>query len=449
MKKLIYTAVLAAALVALVAPQAFAAEGDEKFKMHGEVRFRGDYQANNDDFDDNADDQALYWPYRVRLAFEGNFTKNVSAWIEVQNAGVAGGNSTTPIPSFFRTGAVQDNGEGIELYQGNLTLDKLWSDRFSLTFGRQELSLGNELLLGDNDFYNGFSHDGITGRWDFDKVDITVWYLRTNEGSVSNFASAIPPGPGFNVPSPVDGGQDFYGGYATWNFKDDQDFDFYLMYQDYRYTAILDPFELADITTVGARYDREVMGENGFFWNIEYATQFGTGEFDGNLLTEEDADGDVIEALFGYNFNRGDNDHKIYGRYASASGDDPNSADWEGFIGVAGDVHERLGRGDWLALDTYFYVSEGITAWSVGYNGFYNERHEFGLAYWDYSVEDDTGLTSDEIGEAYDIWYGFNYTRNVAFEFSYSSFSPGDFVTGGAPPDDDVSRIYGQARLRF
>jgi hypothetical protein len=455
MKKLIYFAVLAAALVAIAAPQAWAAESDDdKFKMHGEVRFRGEYSSNLDDLDDDFDDQGLFWPYRVRLAVEGQFSKNVSAWIEVQNGGVAGGNFTSindgGIPSFFRFGSVQNDGEGVELYQGSMTLDKLWSDRFSLTIGRQELVLGNELLLGDFDFYTGLSHDGATGRWEFDKVDVTVWYFRTNEGSVSNIAGSAPPGLGFIVPSPVDGGQDFYGGYATWHFKEDQDFDFYLMQQDYHdANGMLGGGDLADIATVGARYGREIVGENGFYWNIEYATQFGTGEFSGGQATEEDAGGDVIEAWFGYNFHNGNNDHKVYGRYSSASGDDPNSADFDGFIGVAGDVHNRLGRGDWFALDTFFYLTEGITAWSVGYNGFYNDRHELGVAYWDYSVEDDTGLLSDEIGEAIDLWYGFNYTKNVAFELSYSTLSPGDFFTSGTPPDDDVTRIYGQARLRF
>ena len=33
------------------------------------------YQSNAQDFDDDADDAALFWPYRVRIAAEGKFTK--------------------------------------------------------------------------------------------------------------------------------------------------------------------------------------------------------------------------------------------------------------------------------------------------------------------------------------------------------------------------------------
>ena len=81
---------------------AFAQE-EKPFTIHGEVRVRGEYTDNAQDFADAGDsgipggvtgfndDQGNYWPYRIRIAAEGHFTKNVSAWIEFQNAGVFGG----------------------------------------------------------------------------------------------------------------------------------------------------------------------------------------------------------------------------------------------------------------------------------------------------------------------------------------------------------------------
>jgi hypothetical protein len=473
MKRLIYMAILAAAVVALAAPPVQAAESDDKFKIHGEIRLRGDYQANWVDLNDDGptDDQGLAWPSRARLAFEGQFTENVSAWFEVQHGWVWGGNGSgftghTP-PGFARTG--QDD---FELYQANFTLDKIWSDRFSLTLGRQELSLGNELLLGDNDFYMGFSHDGVTGVWDFDKVDITVWYFRTNEGTQANSDSSTPPP--FAIPGSVTGGQDFYGGYATWTFKGDAMFDVYLMYQDFRTDLVSGEATATNLATVGVRFARDRMGENGFLWNIEYAQQAGEIEGgDANVIPDypNDATGSILEGMLGYNFHRGENNHRVYGTYTMMSGDeaDPASAagqDYEGFIGVAGDFHGRLGMGDWFLPDTFYSLggavlssNRGIDAYSVGYNGFFKDRHEIGVAYWDYTLNETTGIapmTSDDIGSAYDIWYGFDYTKNVAFEVSYSMLDPGDFlVSGGSGPvapgdfDDSLTRIYGQARLRF
>jgi hypothetical protein len=468
MKKLIYMAVLAAALVALVAPQAFAAEGDEKFKMHGEVRLRGEHMANWNDFNDSgtSDDQALYWPSRARLAFEGQFTKNVSAWVEIQHGWVwgntdAGFNGNSPA-GFVRYGGNGPNDSNLELYQASVTLDQLWSDRFSLTFGRQELSLGNELLLGDNDFYMGFTHDGLTGVWDFDKVDLTVWYFREGEGSVGSIAAAVPPA--FTIPGTVSGGHDFLGGYSTWGFKDDMMLDFYLMYQNVRNDGnnfIFSVPVVNNLMTAGVRFSKDRMGEKGFIWNIEYAQQFGEIETTSPVpfrQYDEDADGSILEAMFGYNFHRGDNNHRIYGRYMMVSGNDSTDADWNGFVGIAGDFHDRLGKGDWFLPDTTVSggglagTGRGIDAWTIGYNGFFNDRHEFGIAYWDYTINEMAGTapgTPDDLGSAYDIWYGFNYTRNVAFEASYSSLDPGEWLVSPGQPDDAATRLYGQMRFRF
>src|SRR3989442_4757056 len=88
MKKLLYVALLAVGVIILMTPPAMAQE-EKPFTLHGELRFRGEYNANAQDFDKNntagADDQYNFWPYRVRIAAEGKFTKNVTAWIEFQN----------------------------------------------------------------------------------------------------------------------------------------------------------------------------------------------------------------------------------------------------------------------------------------------------------------------------------------------------------------------------
>src|SRR5215813_11745473 len=90
MKKLLYVALLAAGVVIMMAPPVMAQE-EKPFTIHGEVRFRGEYDNNTSDFNNDLDDGALFYPYRVRIAAEGKFAKNVSAWIEFQNAGIAGG----------------------------------------------------------------------------------------------------------------------------------------------------------------------------------------------------------------------------------------------------------------------------------------------------------------------------------------------------------------------
>src|SRR5207247_10104854 len=87
MKKLLYVALLAIGVIVLMAPPAMAQE-EKPFTLHGEARFGYEYHANAQDFDKNNNaDQFNYWPYRVRIAAEGKFTKGVTAWIEFQNGG--------------------------------------------------------------------------------------------------------------------------------------------------------------------------------------------------------------------------------------------------------------------------------------------------------------------------------------------------------------------------
>src|SRR5262249_54156778 len=130
MKKLIYAALLFVGVVILMAPPAMAQDEQKPFTIHGEVRFRGDYQANASDFDKSVGDSGDFWPFRIRIAAEGHFTKNISTWIEFQDSGHAGA-VNTPIKE-----GNQDvfDGDGVEMYQGNVTFNQLWSKNFSLRF---------------------------------------------------------------------------------------------------------------------------------------------------------------------------------------------------------------------------------------------------------------------------------------------------------------------------
>ena len=441
MKKFLFAFLLAVGLVAMIAPPVVMAQEEKPFTIHGEVRFRGEFNNNDQDLNDNTDDGAMYWPYRVRIAAEGHFAKNVSAWIEFQNAGVAGDTAA----GATKLGSVQFSGEGVELYQGNLTLNQLWSKNFSLRIGRQEIVAGNELLLGDLDFYSGISHDGGVGTWNLRNVNVMVWYTRPNEGSVAPSGGALPPDQ-VAITSPTSTVH-FMGGYATWNWKKDQTFDVYLMARNDRATT-------QSFQTLGARYAHDTTTRNGFIWDVEVAQQ--TGDYQ-SQPTKIDAKGRAIEGWFGYNWKSGSNVHRFYGRLESATGDKTSTTDKnEGFIPLYGDFHNRTGRGDWFQLADATTglaggISGGLVAKAVGYNGFYRDRHEFGAQAWKYDLQEDNGAPDKDLGTAYDVWYGFNFSRNLNFSASISELQPGDALKNllvGAP-SDSVMRFYGQARLRF
>jgi hypothetical protein len=467
MKKYLFAALLVVGLALVLAPpQAFAQE-DKPFTVHGEVRMRGEYDNNATDFDNSAptgSDGGLFWPYRVRIAVEGKFTKNVDGYIEVQSTGIGGGDSsflinppigaiTTQNPRWAGNGFLQDTG----LYQGYITLNELWSKSFSLRFGRQEIVAGNKFLLGDEEWYAGISHDGVVGMWHLKKVDIKAWYTRPFDSSSvfnggGNPFGDVPPGltglngNGSNV--------DFFGGYVTFPIHKTWGIDAYLMDTNDRGFG-------GSYQTFGGRFFNDNWNKAGLIWNVEYAMQTGkvAGGASAALQTDIDASGKAGEALVGWNFKSKKNVHRVYGKYEYASGDDANSTDkFEGFVPLYGDIHGRTGMGDWFQVSAFSTMVGGATgvpfglkAWSVGYDGHYGDRHELGVAYWDYKADDDQGSPDgNNLGTAVDIWYGFNYSKNVAFQAAYSELKPGDALTAsGANPDDKAERLYGQVRLRF
>src|SRR5467141_2463038 len=311
MKKLMYVALLAIGVIVMIAPPVMAQE-EKPFTIHGEVRSRGEYQANASDLNKDVHDSGDFWPYRVRIAAEGRFAHNVSAWIEFQSAGNAGGTGTPVRQGNLDVFA----GEGVEMYQGNITLNQIWSKNFNLRIGRQELVAGNELMLGDLDFYSGQSHDGFVGNWNLKKVNVMVWATRPNQAGINRLTSNFTSPDNTAITGQAET-QSFLGGYATWTFMKDQIFDVYLM--------DLDTKLVSNVETVGPRYAHDLAGKTGFFWDIELAKQFGKALYV-PAGTDVKAEGNVAEGWFGYNWRSGKNNHRVYGRLEQASGDKTSSA---------------------------------------------------------------------------------------------------------------------------
>jgi hypothetical protein len=364
-------------------------------------------------------------------------------------------------------------GSGVELYQGNITLNKLWSDHFSLTLGRQELVKGNELQLGDLDFYSGLSHDGVVANWDLKKVDITGWYTRPFEGSVFHGDNFLPPDQVVVNANPAT--THFWGAYVTWDIHKEMPLELYFMEQRDR---AFGPDTPNTVDMVGARFSHNNTTSKGLVWNAEYAKEFGKIS-DLTPVTvasvfEPGADisGSVAEAMLGWNFKGKKMTHQFFGKFEMASGNKSENAVLdskdEGFHPFYTDFHNRLGRGDWFQLTGAFptalgsatvagtgggatTLGSGIKAFSVGYQG-WTERHGWGAAYWDYSLDQSSEFATgseDKLGTAIDLWYDFNYSKNLTFEASVSQLSTDNALTGPTGPSDSVMRVYGNARLRF
>ena len=426
-------------------------EGDAKFKVKGEVRFRGEFVSNYNDFSDDVvapadDDDFNFFPYRVRLGMWGAFTKNVEGYIEFQTGDAAGLDSA-------QRDVITTTNNDLELYMGFLKLNSVGGSNLDLTIGRQEVVFDNELFLGDLDFYNGISHDGFRADWNTSAGPLSVFWYHLNE----TFQA--------------DADADFFGGHFTFdNVFEDGDigvYAYYLRDDGGMNTPPASGVDRVDLLTIGGRTGREVQGSSGLMWNAEIAIQTGTLKNSGLVaLCADECDifATVIEGAIGWNFNVGDRDHLVFGRIYSASGDDDAADDELGtFQPLFQDFHNRLGIADIVR-------GVNVAAGSIGYQ-YKMSRTTLGVEIFNFMVlEPETdavyvgdtsgvpgrfgrmisnGVDESDLGQEIDFTYDYAYSKHLSFGAGLGVFAPGEAIKLALASDDSAVRIYGQARLRF
>jgi len=471
----------AALLFAVNVAQAAAAadeDTDNKFTIHGEVRFRGEGWNNLTDFTDT-DTQGLFgssndsfdiYPYRVRLAAKGELGHDIWVYGEFQASGIAGGvggeirNPFGDPTEFFN--AVD---AGVHLYQGFVKVKDIGDSSLDLTFGRQEIVFDRGLHFSSLDFYNGIRHDGVMAAWDWDRFGIHAFWIRPVDLNLS------PVGP-VSVASGAD--NDTLGAHVGWMIGKDKDMDVaaYAFYQIMNATALVPGDDRGKIYTIGGRWGRMIEGKSGFVWNAEASMQFGDFQpcaapapFTGACSTSAfDQSAFVFEGAFGYVFHSGDVDHKFWGGYTLASGDDDaTDEDNSSFVPLYTDYHNRLGYAD-------LFTISNIQAISAGWKMSINDKHVIGATFWNFSQDNTeagtvsplTGVTlaasctgsscNDDLGNELDVFYDYHMTENFSFDTALSWFSSGDAIEDNfssfgafAGGDDAGWRLTAQARARF
>jgi len=434
--------------------------GEKKFVLHGEIRQRFDFNDNLSDFTGDSDDSFAFFPYRARIGAEGHFGNDVVGYVEFQSIGywgdippikgfqfgpVFGDNVSGPSNPPFggNTNIVQNVNSGqffsndVELYQGYLALQDIGDSRFSLMLGRQEIVKGSEMLLGDNDFYSGISHDGAMGCWKWDHFDLDLWWTRPLQSG------------GF-FSDPDHQSINFYGAWLDWaRYKNGVSWSAYILDYEDGTTSTLNPTR-RQFWTVGGRSDREVIGKNGFYWNAELAYQ--TGEYNNGPGLGDTADIEAMawEGTIGYNFD-GDRDQKVHVTYDMASGDDDaTDDDAEFFDPLFQDSHNRYGFTD-------LFTFSNLTVWGAGYSMNMNEKHSWGVDFWNQELtEEIVGGPADghdALGQELDAWWKLQYSPNTQILVGAAWFDPGDAISEvveffGESPDSGI-RGLAQVRLRW
>ena len=412
---------LVGAIVFVSAP---AAAGDNDVEITAEGHVRAEYIDDLDDFDSDIGKSFDFTTYLVRVGLGFEISDNVKAFGEFQADGLWGDAAFSASDLPGTTGQAPFDNDSLLMYQAYIDLMNVGGSPVSLRIGRQEHVLGNELHLGDNDFYNGQFFDGIRAMIDLNSVDLEVFYYEIEERDLTSAGGGTPG----------DNDTTLIGVTANFEVGEGHVIEPYvLQFRDASPMGMAD----FDLLTVGALYDRS--GEDSAFdWSLEVAIQ--TGDInDGGFcpgLTPCDASSTIAEGSFGYSFAE---NHRVHiGALMLGGDDDPD--DFEFFLPIATDTHRRAGAMDFFSVFDTTLVN--LTNYYVGY-GWTGGAHSFSGTYHDFAATEDFGL-EDEIAQEVDLIYNYAHGERVGIEIGVASFMPGDAFPSGA---DDPIRVWAMVRL--
>jgi hypothetical protein len=203
------------------------------------------------------------------------------------------------------------------------------------------------------------------------------------------------------------------------------------------------------VNTYGLRWNRGMMNGDKLAmldWDIEYAAQRGDT---GATVGETDISASVIEGWFGFNFHAGSNSHgRVHVGTLITSGDKTNTPTKDGnFVNLFGDfhAHNRFGDMDWI--EGFLGGPHDITDYNIGYEHWFGADHYVMFAYHMFKETQAAPGAEDKIGDEIDLKYGYQYSKNLAFEVMIGQANPEEKFFG--PPADSVQRASVTAKVTW
>ena len=438
--RLTLTVLIAAVMIGVAVP-AFAEL--QNVEVGGAIRIRGNYWGAGSaqlSFDDNDPDN-FNVEQRTLINVKADFTDDVTAFIELDSYN-NWGDEFRGFDTVRFDGVDTDSETEIGLYQAYIEMREAWGYPLTIKLGRQEILLGSEWLIGNNDTastFQGLSYDAALMRYDADQFNATVFWARLAQDT---------------APLANDDDVDLYVIYGSYTGLEDMTIDGYWMWArsptNAGSQAALDGTDLgmivplivenADFHTVGARF-AGIAGQ--FDWDVEAAAQFGDSGIDG---VDQDAFGATGEG--GYTFDI-EYQPRVFITGSYYSGDDDDAP----FNRLFSDHEdsEFIGNSD---LTNYWSIGGGASAQVT-------EEIELSSVVTFYQVDEDFG-GDDELGFEIGLYATYNYSEDLYFEAGYAHFFADDAaetgalvsgngtgVLGGTGEDDDLNYFYIETGLSF
>ncbi|NRA96135.1 MAG: alginate export family protein [Planctomycetes bacterium] len=406
--------------------------------LSGEFRFRNSWS-----FGDNAgggEHDGSWTDALVRLGFQYDFTRDVTAYAELQSDWAFGDGTAATNDNSGSAGGVD-----FSTYQAWLEVRNLFDrPEFSTRTGRQEIVLGNQFQFGNADWYNGFSFDGTRWDWDSESFSLTglVLKLSSSDGDGNQLTS-------FQNAHDND---ELYSLYFTLKTISNHTLDLYWIYVDGHGggaqgtgannggndNGVADEYW----HTLGGRLGGTLPDvAAGLDWNAEVAYQFGDGS--------SDVDAVAFEAELGVTFNA-ENAFRVYARFLFAEGADDGDAAYQTLFPNRhsnSGFRARYGIADLIPMSDVISIQGGLhfspaENWTMGATVVWAGVDEGSLA----GTNDD----DDDYGLELDFWAEHTYSANLSYGIGLAFVFPDDGIEALSGTDDDTQFIgYIQARLVF
>ena len=400
----------------------------QNVEIGGELRMRGNSYFDIAGFDG---DHSQYTEQRTAIAITADFTDQVSANITFSNYKIWGDtwNQFDEGTQFFDSNE-GPRGNSISLNEAYITLGDAVAG-FDLKIGRQEIELGSEFLIGNENTASGFTHrafDGIRADYAGENFNVTLMNLKAWEEDYDS--------------SEKDQDEDLHIIYATYTGFENHTIDAYAM----NLRAGFENEDNVDLLTIGARAAGTFGG--GFDYELELAHQSGdTGDSD------VDFEGIAVNSELGYTFDSNMQPRVFLGAAYIGGWDVKDDgldvgfqrlySDWEysEFLGdgdmtnvlilragVSANVTEKIGLA--LVVSTFELIEEEIASLYIPVNG-----------------------TDDDIGTEIGLYMTYQYSEDVAIEVGAAQLLVGDAVEGWfddeGEKEENPTYVYAEINLTF
>ncbi len=398
----------------------------EDWKFSGHTQIRGELDSK--DFDFKSQMNSFTW-MKTRFGVEKTFAKDFKFFVQIQDSRVWG-----------MEGATLTDTKNVDLHQGYVELNNLFSTDFSLTVGRKEISYGSQRVIGPNGWNNvSRAFDGVNVKYKTDAFWLDVFRYTIN--ATNNLAISYP------YTSKQDVTYSLYGLWTNFAIADKSKLDVYALYD-------------ADLTKVGLDNKYEKFTAGLTYWGNygELSTTvdaiYQGGTYTGVINTPQDISAYLI--TFKLQYEAQPFTTSIHADIHSGTSADEvakgKDAKYQIFDAPHGSKHIFYGAMDYFNTASNNMVEYGLMDIYLRFKHNVKDSpfsaqldaHYF-MSQNPYTIN---GEEKSDLGMEFDLLLNYQFAKGIGFEFGNCVMLPGEVTKKIKFNDNEDIGYFGYLMLR-